>query len=221
MKLQNFKLLEELTESELESLKPYVTSRNLGPKESLALPNGADEIYLVRHGLVKLYADNSIDFLKYLYRQWDVIGILPILGRKEKPNHEIHAITDVILLTLQAAPLRNLAHGNLRFCASIMNEAAARIQMAENYITYLHEKSIEKRLLCFLSDLSGAIGRQEGEFCIADNILTNQELADLISASRQSVNKAINALKRNGLVVYDPDNLGVHISIRSEKTVVV
>lgn len=217
MNLKNFRLLASLDGQTLDRLKPHVTSRTLASKESLNLPNGADEIYMVRHGTLKLYRDDTISFLKYIYKQWDAIGILPVLGKTESPNQRIVALTDVILLTVQAGPLRELAHTNPQFCMSLQAEASDRIQIAECSVRMLHIKDVKSRLLFFLLNLAARLGCQEGEFLVAENLLTNQEIADQLSTSRQSVSSVLNQLKKENLVINEPGKIGVHLSVKNSR----
>lgn len=216
MHLKQFQLFAQLNDQDVEKIKTVTTSRTLAPNELMHLPNGADEIYLVRHGRLKLYRDNSISYLKYIYQQWDVLGILPLLGQKENPEQSIAAINDVILLTVKAEPLRELLQSNINFCAAVQQEAAHRIAIAEKYVRLLHIKQVPVRLLSFLIDLTTRMGTQQGDFFIAENILTNQEIADFMATSRQSVNAVLNQLRRQNLLLYNSEQIGVHLSALKE-----
>lgn len=62
---------------------------------------------------------------------------------------------------------------------------------------------VRSRLMFCLQELASKDGRSDGDAIVFDNNLTHQDLANLVSASRQTVTTLLRQMKRSGKIDYN------------------
>lgn len=205
MDLRKFKMFDPLTDAQREYLKPFIQKRvlNRGTRVSV---EACEKVSMVRHGLLKVFVEDGVDYLKYVLKQGDVFSLMPLLGNSEDRSHEVLAVHDSIVFAIEADVIRPLFAENPDFLNAFHAEIAARIKKTERYLSLMHVKSPKKRLLKFLETYIRDAGAVEGDYYVASNIFNQEELARLAMVSRQTASTFLSEFRKSGLIEYDREN---------------
>lgn len=199
----------------LEPIRVEAGRKILGPGDP------ADAAYIVEEGEVELYIRRGgRRALVGIQRAGGVFGDIPLLCEVPFPFSAV-ARTDALLLKLPRDTLTEVLARHpaiaLRWLASVVK----RLERANRRIVELTVGSLRARTLALLAD--ELVGRDAGERGLR---LTQAEVAALLGASRQSVNRALRGLGKEGLVrqrygaieIVDPERLlelaGEHAFLR-------
>lgn len=173
----------------LEPLRVEAGRRILSPGDP------ADAAYIVEEGEVELYIRRGRRrALVGIQRAGGVFGDIPLLCEMPFPFAAV-ARTDTLLLKLSGERLTGVLARYpaiaLRWLASVVK----RLERANRRIVALTVGSLRARTLALLAD--ELVGRDAGA---RDLRLTQAELAALLGASRQSVNRTLRDLGKEGLI---------------------
>ena len=96
----------------------------------------------------------------------------------------------------------------------IVEELSSRLATAESKVRDLALNNVTIRLLNELHRLSHKYGEDEGNETTIKKHFTHEELAERVSATRETVTKVINDLEGKGFLRYDQDR---HIVLCRDK----
>ena len=128
-----------------------------------------------------------------------VLGFLPCVDGGPSPHDTVaHVASVLMLMPVDAVRKQRQIDASLRQAFEI--QFADRIRrlydgLAESMMLPLHQ-----RLAKLLHTLVGSHGRQSGAEWHIELDTPQSDLADLLGATRQSVNEALRELERNGLI---------------------
>lgn len=149
--------------------------------------------YGVVEGLIKISGRSSggrrSDFLGVSAGDW--FGEGAVL-KNELRRYEVIALRDTVLLCLPSKVFHALFAGNLGFNQHLVACMNLRLSQAMAMIEAGRTRSPEQRIALSLSRLFWSHSRQLN--------LTQDELANLAGMSRQTANRALNALQERGLI---------------------
>lgn len=198
-----------LTASDVE-----VLSRTFQPMEVkagtklLAAMREPDAAYIVEAGEVELVMRRGARRLVLgIARAGDVIGDVPLLCNMAPPFSAI-ARTDAKLLKLERAALQDLLEKYPAISLRWLSSLVRRLEQAQRRIVALMVGDIRARTLAILGEELLAAGRSEVR-------LSQGEIAALLGATRQSVNRVLSQLSAEGLLrqqygkieILDPDRI--------------
>lgn len=198
-----------LTASDIE-----VLSRTFQPMEVkagtklLAAMRLPDAAYIVEAGEVELVMRRGARRLVLgIARAGDVIGDVPLLCDMAPPFSAI-ARTDAKLLKLERAALQDLLEKYPAISLRWLSSLVRRLEQAQRRIVALMVGDIRARTLAILGEELLAAGRSEVR-------LSQGEIAALLGATRQSVNRVLGQLSSEGLInqqygkieILDPDRI--------------
>jgi CRP-like cAMP-binding protein len=149
--------------------------------------------YGVLHGLVKISgratAGRRSDFLGVAAGEW--FGEGAVL-KNELRRYQVVALRDTELLCLPSAVFHTLCTTSIGFNQFLVSCMNLRLSQAMAMIEAGRTRSPEQRIALSLSRLFWSRTRQMD--------LTQDELASLAGMSRQTANRALNALQERGLI---------------------
>lgn len=94
-----------------------------------------------------------------------------------------------------------------------MNYAAqvsAKLRRLENRHSNLVFKDAKARLISFFKDWAHREGDRNGDTIVLTNYLTHNDIAGIISTSRQSVTTLLNELRDTGLLFYNRKRIEIN-----------
>lgn len=195
---------------------------------AISLPRGAqlfeagdeaDALYVLRKGKMKLsrrYADDDPrrESLLTVLGDGSVFGELSVLDPGPRTT-TASAITACELGVLRREDLMNLLDAYPKLAHGLMRQLARRLRHATDYASDLVLNDVHGRTARTLQHLADLFGEPSPQGTVVRHGLTQQEIAHMVGASRESVNKFLMDLTDHGVitlsyrafVVVDPEGL--------------
>lgn len=174
----------------------------------LAAMKEPEAAYIIQSGEVELVMRRgSRRLVLSIQRSGDVVGDVPMLCEMATPFSAI-ARTDATLLRLERGELSDLLAKHPAIALRWLSSLVHRLAMANQRIVSLMVGDIRARTLAIIGEELAAAGRAEVR-------LSQGEIAALLGATRQSVNRVLGQLASEGLIrqqygrieIVDPDRI--------------
>jgi CRP-like cAMP-binding protein len=177
----------------------------------------ANRLFLILDGFVKTSricedgTEITIELLKY----GDIAGA--ILNRQLPSEHEetARAIGDVVLQSVLAHELRAAMEVNPPLAVFVAEYLARSKRSTERRVLRAMTQSVDRRVIETLVELAGNFGARCPHGFSLEIRLTQQDIADLVGASRPVVSSILSGLRKRGLLDYTRDLICVNDSALS------
>lgn len=202
--LKQGRLFRGLCESELDTV---ISSLHLceGREGSVLVTQDrpGDGLYVVYSGRVKvvMYGPQAREVTLAILRPGEVFGELAMLDGAPR-SATVVAMTDAQLLALPREDFMRHLQRNPQTALNLLGELARRLRRADETIVGLALQDVEVRLVRTLARLA----HEEGGVRSEDGLVlrrrpTQQELANMVGSSRETVSRTLAAMARQGLAV--------------------
>ncbi len=154
--------------------------------------DGGDKLYIVLDGKIKLTrtaADGRENLLSVL-GPGEMFGELSLFDPRAR-TQTATALTDARLAALDHLALRAWLTGRPDMALHLLRALAQRLRRTNDVMTDLVFTDVPGRVAKALLDLADRFGVQRPEGLQVNHDLTQEELAQLVGASRETVNKAL------------------------------
>jgi len=152
----------------------------------------SDALYLVVSGKVKVsrMASDGRECVLEIVGPGQLFGEMAVFDPAPRTTYAA-AITRTELLRLDAVDAQGLIDTDPDFSRALLAHSAARLRAASDSLTALVLSDAPGRLARLLIQLAKRFGRHESGAIVLNHDLTQQELAYMVGASRETVNKAL------------------------------
>jgi CRP/FNR family transcriptional regulator, cyclic AMP receptor protein len=210
-------LLKELSEEDTSALLPHVHVVTLRRGDRLYDEGDIDDqLYVVIEGKVKLTRTSS-DGREVLVRvqgPGDMFGELAMFDPTYRTSNA-SAVTDARLAAIAHDDLRAVLIDRPAIALLLLRELAQRLRVITDANTNLIFTDVPGRVAKALLELADKFGTEQEDGTLVSHDLTQEELAQLVGASRETVNKALAdfatrrwiQLSAKSVLVIDPDRL--------------
>lgn len=170
-----------------------------------------DRLIVVVDGKVKI-GWHSPDFPEKLLA---VLGPSDILGAESMFDSgprigSATALTAVVAAVIDHGTLQACTEGRPHITEQLMRLLARSLQRAEDLISDLNFTDVPGRIAKQLLHLAQRFGIRHDQQLRLDHGLTQAEIAQLVGASRESVNKALSEFVHRGWITVDGKSLVIH-----------
>lgn len=196
------RFMQHLEQDDRERLLAAATIRSVQKGEMIfhAGVHGED-VYVLEHGRVKLaqIAPAGREIILWYCFPGDLFGLsaMPATGSRMV---FARACTDVRLRCIARTKFLSIFLSNPRVSLELMNLILGRLYLLSDALTYATTESAEFRFNNLLRRLGHQYGRPAGNEVCLDIPLTQQDLADMIGARRQTVSGLLNRMRDRGLL---------------------
>lgn len=173
-------------------------------------------LYVVVKGKIKLArtARDGRENLLALLGAGDMLGELSVFDPGPRLSRA-HAVEDSLVYELPKAVLDEWLDDHLEMSRHILRALAERIRRLSNAMADLVFSDVPGRVAKAILDLGHRFGRMERGHVVVKHGLTQEELAQLVGASRETVNKALADFASRGWIdvhigsvdVFEPERL--------------
>lgn len=170
-----------------------------------------DGLYVLLSGLVKLsrpYRSGAKEAILRLAGPWDVLGH-PAFGTETVREARAEAMTGCEVVKVPRVfverALRRHPEAALTLTALLGLELGRREEWAGCLVPY----TAEAKLAGLLPLLARRFGRRTDRGTVVLPRLTHEELAQIVATTRESVTKAVNDLRRRGVLGYEKGRIVV------------
>ena len=191
--LRQAPLFNALDEDEARALRRQMTEVKLSRGEHLFNEgDDGDCLYVVLDGKMKLTraaADGRENLLSVL-GPGEMFGELSLFDPRPRTS-TASAVTDAVLASLRHEALRPWLKERPEVSLHMLRALAQRLRRANDVTADLVFTDVPGRVAKNLLDLADRFGREEPDGLHVHHDLTQEELAQLVGASRETVNKAL------------------------------
>ncbi len=204
--LRQTPLFSGLDDDAADSLRSSLTEIRLDRGETLFREgDGGDRLYVVIDGKIKLgrSSPDGRENLLAVLGPGQMFGELSLFDPGPR-SATATAVTDVAMVSLGHAELNGWLTGHPDVARGLLNQLAARLRRTNDVVADLVFSDVPGRVAKALLDLSSRFGRQADDGVHVHHDLTQEELAQLVGASRETVNKALADFANRGWLRLEP-----------------
>lgn len=212
-------LFRRVSADDARQLLPHLR-RHTFPKEGYIFHQGAtdQDMFVIASGRVKLARESSgrIKLLS-IHGRGEILGEIPVFDPKGGPRtaNAIAMTNDTDILTLSHDALYEWLDVHPEVAVNMLQVLARRMRKNNERISDLVFMDVPGRLAKTLIDLAVRFGEPVEQGLVVPHDLTQEELAQLVGATRETVNKALmdftnrGWLARDGrtIIIYQPGRL--------------
>lgn len=191
--LRRAPLFDALDEEEARALRRQMTEVKLSRSEHLFVEgDDGDSLYVVLDGKMKLTraAVDGRENLLSVLGPGEMFGELSLFDPRPR-TATASAVTDATLASLKHEALRPWLKERPEVSLHMLRALARRLRRANDVTADLVFTDVPGRVAKNLLDLADRFGTQEPDGLHVHHDLTQEELAQLVGASRETVNKAL------------------------------
>jgi CRP-like cAMP-binding protein len=215
--LKQVPLFAGLTDTEVEALATDFIPHRFRQAEAIFHQGDPGQmLYLIQSGQVRIYVlgEEGQETSVILHGPTDIFGELALIDGLPRSASAV-AMEDTIMLTLSRDRFREHMRRTPQLALNFMKALSVRVRYSTQQVGSLTFLDVPGRLARKLLELAQVYGVAEPEGVRLNTTLTQSDLASLIGTTRESLNKALGALRRKGLVrtphnsiiIVDPDAL--------------
>ena len=200
--LHGLDFLEELSEAETARLLRLSSHREHRGGENIFEPTGDPRsVYLLERGLVRIYRlspDGEEATLGYV-RPGEVFGELEAFFDRPRESFA-QAMHPSVVWRVPRTELKHILEEHPRIALSVTAQIGNRMKRIESRVESLVFRNLRSRVARILVELAEDFGRKQETGIAIEVPLTQQDVARLVGATRQSVNLCMRELREAGLI---------------------
>ncbi|HSC80233.1 MAG TPA: Crp/Fnr family transcriptional regulator [Chitinolyticbacter sp.] len=196
----------ELSHDELAELAQHAELRETRPKQVIVQQgSNGDEMYAVLRGRLKVSrnTEDGREATLCILEAGEVFGEIAMLDGGVR-SASVETLESCELLVLKRDAVLSHLDSHPKVMRALIAALCQRLRAADDLLQDLLFLNLPERLGKMLRQLGDAHGdRQADGSVLIDLKLTQQEIANLVGASRESVNKQLNAWIEQGWVAQE------------------
>ncbi len=160
-----------------------------------------DTLYIIVEGKVKLarHAPDGRENLLSVMGPSDMFGELSIFDPGPRTSSAV-CVTEVQAATMDSEMLRTWINDHPEISQQLLRVLARRLRRTNASLADLIFTDVPGRVAKTLLQLANRFGTQEGTGLRVNHDLTQEEIAQLVGASRETVNKALATFAQRGWI---------------------
>ncbi len=193
-----------------QGVDPDAVSALIGEMETVTFPRGTiifdegepgDRLYIIVEGKVKLarHAPDGRENLLSVMGPSDMFGELSIFDPGPRTSSAV-CVTDVTAATMDSTMLRTWIDSHPEISQQLLRVLARRLRRTNASLADLIFTDVPGRVAKTLLQLANRFGTHEGGALRVNHDLTQEEIAQLVGASRETVNKALATFAHRGWI---------------------
>lgn len=158
-------------------------------------------VYVLESGRAKVYhpSPGGKEVLLWFCFPWELFGLAEI-GHGEHRQASAELCERSTLVSIPSEDFQAFVRTHPAAALQVIDLLALRVRSLGNTLQELVASDVTARVVMLLTRLSASCGKPvDGEVCL-DLDVTQQELADMVGATRQTVSSTLNMLKRSGAI---------------------
>jgi CRP-like cAMP-binding protein len=200
--LRKVPLLQSFSSADLADLWSLLRIQRLQDKQ--ALFRKGDEgtaLYIIKQGKIKIVLPSKVgeEVILTIFSEGDFAGEMSLLDQKPRSADGI-AMEESEVYVLNRTDFLSFLQKNENAIRCVLSSLSERLRKTDDLLEDTSFLSVSARLAKKLLELGREFGTTEGDITKIGFRLTQQDLADLVGTTRESVNKELKVLRGKGLV---------------------
>ena len=201
--LGEVQLFAGLSEPDIEAIGHATTmTRCVRGQQILSPDDPSDRIHIIKKGRVRVYrmTPDGKQLTLDIYEKGTILGDMSLLGQDRLPEAYAEAIGDGVICTITPDELRRLIERYPIIGVNVIRHLSRRLQAAERELEAMAYQRVDQRLARKLLDLAQRFGVSSERGTIIEARLTQQELAEMIGTTRETLAHTLADFRRRGLL---------------------
>ncbi len=200
--LRSVPMFSEMDDAELVSLARDLKRRSYDLGEAVFFQGDpGNAVYIVESGTIRIYvhAEDGQEISVVLYGAGDLFGEMSLLDQMPRSASAV-AMEGTVLWVMTGEDFYRHLHTSHQLVLNVTLTLSTRLRDTNEAIKSLASLDVTRRIAKKLLSLGTRQWVQTEAGLLIKSRLTQGALASLISASRESTNRALRALQRKGLI---------------------
>lgn len=200
--LGEFGWLDDLSPAELQRIQPEGQCRDVARGSVIFQPRSQPEaVYLLREGLVRIFRQSpeGEEITLGYVGPHEIFGELAGLCDFPRESYAI-AVTRCRVCTMSQDSFAALLAQHMGIVQDVLRMIARRFKRIESRLTHIVLNDAYGRLCAILHELASDFARPDPAGVRIDIPLTQSDLAALVGAARQTVNRLLRKLEDTGVI---------------------
>ncbi len=203
--LKTFNIATGLNEAQIKELCDNIIHKE-AKKGQVVYAKGADKkVFLMVSGKIKISEINEKgdEMIKELLMPGDLFG--DVMLNYNGPNYEYAEVASerAIYYMIDQQQLATMMQSNHLLMMNYMAKVSEKFKSLECRYINMINKDVKARLIYCFKEWARKEGKKLGNVVVVKNSLTHNDLANLVSTSRQTVTEILNSWKETGDISYD------------------
>lgn len=200
--LKQVPLFDSLQPDEVARLADSMRTQSL-KKGDVLFRKGSEgtDLYIIRSGRVKIVLPSrgGEEVILALFSETDFFGEMALLDGIPRSADAI-ALEPCELLVLSRTDFMKFLMSNERAVQAILSSLSMRLRKTDDHLEDTCFLNISARFAKKLVELAESVDQENEDAPVIDLDLTQSDLASMIGATRESVNKELRLLREKGLI---------------------
>jgi len=205
MYLKQIPLFADLNEEELKKIADLAITKRYRKNMYIFLEGEpGTAFYFVKSGTIKLFQvlEDGREKILHFVREGDIFAEVVLFDGGPYPA-TAQTMEDTEVGCISNEDMEELLRRNGEMAVKILKVMSRRLRQAQNHIRDLALKGAYGRLASALLNLAEEYGKDKGGNVLIDLSLSQQELANLIGTSRETVARILSEFRRLGAIRID------------------
>lgn len=207
--LKCIKVLQDISDAELEEMFSSVRTEDYSSGELIYVPaDSQGKIFFIREGEVDIY-QKSVEGKKFVINTLgpgDMFGdIMLAVDDGSRQGNFARASAKTRVCLVDKLEFMNYLQKKPELAVRIIEDLSRRLTKTESKVRDLALNNVQIRLLNELHRLGKQFGEDGDHVTIIKKHFTHEELAERVSATRETVTKVIGDLESKEFLHYDKD----------------
>jgi len=201
--LSEVALFAGLSDADIEAIGHATTMTHCSRGQQILSPDDPpDRIHIVKKGRVRVFriTPDGKQLTLDIHEKGTILGDMGLLGQDRLPEAYAEAIDDGVICTITPDELRKLIERYPIIGVNIIRHLSRRLQSAERELEAMAYQRVDQRLARRLTDLAMRFGVETERGTLIQANLTQQELAEMVGTTRETLAHTLGDFRRRGLL---------------------
>lgn len=201
--LNEVALFDGLSEADMAAIGHATTMTHCSVGQQILSPNDPpDRIHIIKKGRVRVYrvTPDGKQLTLDIHERGTILGDMSLVGQSSLPEAYADAVDDAVICTITPDQLRQLIERFPTIGVNLIRHLSHRLQAAESELESMAYQRVDQRLARKLLDLGRRFGSPTARGTLIDARLTQQELAEMIGTTRETLAHTLSDFRRRGLL---------------------
>lgn len=201
--LRELELFSGLSDADVAAIGHATTMTHCHPGQVILSPDDPpDRIHIVKRGKVRVYrvTPDGKQLTLDIYDKGTILGDMRLLGQDRVPEAYAESIDAAVICTITPDELRRLIERHPTIGVNIITFLSRRLQEAERELEAMAYQRVGQRLARKLIDLAQRFGVETVRGTLIQARLTQQELAEMIGTTRETLAHTLSDFRRRDLL---------------------
>ena len=167
-------------------------------------------LYIVKKGTIKIVLPSTggDEIIVTMFSEGDFFGEMALLDGEPRSADAV-AIEPSEVFVLSRNNFLSFLQSNVNAIESILSLLSKRLRKTDDLLEDTCFLNISARLAKKLTELAESHGQKKGSKVLIDLSLTQKELGDMVGATRESINKELKSLRKQGLIIIEESRIRI------------